>query len=38
VQLQPKLREWLAQFCQKPPCFLRMFQSIGRDSATKNPR
>jgi hypothetical protein len=27
VQLQPKLREWLAQFCQKPLCFLTMFKS-----------
>jgi hypothetical protein len=38
VQLQPKLREWLAQFCQKPLCFLTMFKSIGRDSAPKNRR
>jgi hypothetical protein len=27
VQLQPELREWLAQFCRKPLCFLTMFKS-----------
>ena len=27
VQLQPKLRESLAKFCQKPLCFVTMLES-----------